>query len=270
MDEGDRLTVSFTPENPSPARSSDPARVHITGSTRLLPDKYRDKKSNVVVSKAPEWTKGFEPIELDNGVTVLGYRNVEAVRRGKAFRSEVALKAPGKLPRRWETQVVGVQRNGDAGFTWRHPIADGAAIPEIWEEGDIVIDKTLARPQKKPAGVYDLYWVMENLANKDRAKPVTPIAGAPTKKSLEGAIPMGEIHILDKGIPKTPAGVAWDGKLPEKVTKKPDGSVEIEDNTWIYITAGATGLVVLIVIVVVVIVRRKRRNGEPAGEQDAS
>ncbi len=249
--DGDTLVFSFSPETPPTPPTLKPKNIHKTGQTRKLPPELRSRKTNVVFDTPPKWTEGFDPIPLDNGVTIIGVRSSEAVRSRRAFTSEVALKVPGPFKNaRWEATIKGVQRSGNETFVWRHPIADGGWLPYIWEPGQIVVDRTLVRAKTVPKGTYDLYWRFENLSRRTHAAPVNKAQG-----DSDGFVHIGEILITNKNIPSGPAGVSWDGKLPPKGEVHPQ--MESSVPLWPFFAGGGV-LLLIIISVVVVIVRKKR------------
>ena len=249
--EGDTLVFSFSPDPPPEPPTSKPEKIHKTGQTRKLSQELRSRKTNVVFDAPPEWTKGFDAIPLNNGVTIIGARNSEAVWPRRAFTAEIALKVPGPLKKdHWEASIKGVQRGGEETFVWRHPIADGGWLPYIWESGQIVVDRTLVRPKTVGEGTYDLYWRFENLSKRTHAAPINKTQG-----DTEGFVRIGEILITKENIPSGPAGVSWDGKLPPKGEVHPQ--MEPGVPLWPFLAGGGTVLLIII-IVVVVIVRKKR------------
>ena len=214
--DGDALTVRFDPDPPPPERAADPALIHRAGTTRPLPAALRDRPSSVVRDAPPQWTWTSRPIRLERGVTVLGARAPEAVRPRRGFLVEVALQVAGPLTDgRWVGVVAGERRGGGGRFRWRHPLADGAWIPDTWRPGQIGIDQTLVRPPKVKPGTYDLFWTLGTFDGRAVARPLDPADG-----DRRGRIPIGALQVLTKGIPNTPAGVAWDGKVPAELRTK--------------------------------------------------
>lgn len=217
--EGSTVVVELPPPGQKETVPSRPPRerIHKTGQTRRLPDHLRQRKSNVVLEKPPEWTAGFTPIPLSNGAVILGARHSEGARPKRAFVSEVVLRAPGPLKQtRWEAFVQARDANGKPVFTWMHPIADGSWDPSIWEKDEVGVDRSLVRPAiAPPEGIYDLFWRMEELEKHIPAKPVDPTQG-----DKDGWVDIGKILIANKGVPAGPAGVAWDGKLSEKTRER--------------------------------------------------
>lgn len=207
--EGDALVAQLTPESRSTQKRTNPKRIHRAGITRRLPGPLRERKSDVVLDIAPAWARGFDPVELDNEVRILGARSSDAVRPGNGFKAEIALLAPGSLKgARWEASIKGLRRGGGGRFTWRHPIADGAWVPEIWKKGEIIIDRTLVRYKSVREGLYDLFYRMENLSNRTVARPQDRSRG-----DDDNFVLIGKIQMAMKGIPRGPAGVLWSGRL---------------------------------------------------------
>lgn len=255
-EQGDALTLAFAPDEPPPERQADPPDVHETGQTRKLPDEYRNRVSNVVLDRLPDWAADFDRVKLDNGIEIVGARNSQAVWPRRAFTAEIALEVPGPLKgSRYEARIRGVQRDGEGKFDWGHPIADGAWVPQIWRPGQIVVDRTLVRPARVEEGVYDLYWRFEDLGRRRSAKPVDRSRG-----DEDGFVKIGEILITSEDIPSGPAGVAWHGNLPQKTEPVVEEGIEVErpgPPPWLWaVIAGA----VLALALVVYTVRSRRRR----------
>jgi len=260
--EGKTLVLRLQPEARPHPRKSDPEKVYAAGSSRALPEPFRSRKTDVVLEAPPEWAADFADVALDNGVVILGGRSSDAVRPRNAFVAEIALEVPGVLEGgRWEATLKAVQRDGAARFVWSHPIADGTWITPLWQEGQIVVDRTLVRSTGSEAGVYDLSWRIENLKTRKFARPVDA-----SKGDEDGFVRVGEIELRRKGIPDGPAGVAWDGWLPkskefdaEKFKKALDADRVLSPLAIAGIAAGAA-LVLAAAIFLVVRVRRRRRD----------
>jgi poly-gamma-glutamate capsule biosynthesis protein CapA/YwtB (metallophosphatase superfamily) len=256
--QGDSLTISFEPDTPAPSRKSDPPQLLETGQTRPVPEEIRNRKSNVVFDEPPEWTAGFDPVELEGGVVVLGARHSEAAWPTRGFSAEIALKVPGPFTGgRWEGTVMGEQRDGEGRFVYPHPIADGGWVPEIWKAGQIVVDHTLVRPTEVDEGIYDLYWRFENRMRRKVAKPVDPSKGRP-----DGFVKIGEFTVTTEGIPSGAAGVAWHGLLPKEAEPVVNDGIEVESPLprWVIGLAVGGAFVLVLAVVLVIRSRRKRRS----------
>ncbi len=200
-EEDGRLVLEFTPETPRPAPTAPPPRAHRTGTTRTLPAELRVPPEGIVLDRPPEWCASDPSEVIEPGVRVLCARTAEAVRVRAGFVTDVVVEVVSPPPEgRWEAEVRGTRRGGKERFSWVHPFADGAWIPEKWEVGQILVERSLARPPKLEPGTWDLTWRMVNFAA--RGKPVST------------EIPIGTIEVLKSGVPKGPAGASWDGKLP--------------------------------------------------------
>lgn len=252
------LVLKFQPETPALQRSDMPERFHLSNSTTPLPDNIRHRKTNVVLDEVPQWCKDFSPIVLKNGVTVLGALSSEAVRPGRGFVAEVALRAPGKLHPNWESYIIGKRRDGGDKFEWYHPIADASWNPSLWEEGQIVIDRDFVRPQKgRKVGVYDLYWGMNEMPGRRPVELKDPSQGV---EGFPGMIHIGEIQIMDKGIPLSAAGVAWDGRLPIDDSKQ-NGSKTLTDiNLTLLWSAAGIGFLCILLFFFAFLRRRRHRK----------
>jgi hypothetical protein len=209
----DRMTVELMPDKRSERPITSPDKIHKSGSTRRLPDSYRGG-SEAILESRPEWAKGYEPIELEGGIEVLGARNSEAARPRSAFRADVVIRVGGPLKGSWRAITLGKRRDGDEYFLHRHPFADGAWPVTLWKEGQLLVDRTLVRPEPVPPGVYDLYWGMENISTRERIKPTDPRI-----RVHEGLVPVGMIQVLEKEVPWGPAGLSWNGMLPPGIER---------------------------------------------------
>jgi poly-gamma-glutamate capsule biosynthesis protein CapA/YwtB (metallophosphatase superfamily) len=205
--EGSTLVARFSPP-PCAAPLEPPPRAHLAGSTRRLPDDLR-RQTDVVLERLPSWAAGFEPRELSHGITVLGARNAQAARPRAAFTAEVLVRVGGPLEGNWRAMIAGVRRGGDRSFVDYHPFAGGAWPVPRWEAGQLLVDRTLVRPPRMPAGIYDLFWGMERVGTDERTGPLQTRA-----RHHRQMVPFGVYQVLKHGIPSTPAGMAWHGRLP--------------------------------------------------------
>jgi len=259
--DGKTLVLRLAPGGSSNPRKSDPDRVHVSNTTRLLPEPFRSRKTEGIVLEAPpDWAVDFADVALDNGVVVLGARSSDAVRPKLAFMAEVAMKVTGPLEGGgWIAVVKGALRGGEESFTWSHPIADGGWVPAVWEKGQIVVDRTLVRSALKEEGMYDLFWRLENPAAKERTRPVDAKQG-----DGDGFVRIGEIEVRKKGIPDGPAGVAWDGwlaKSKEFDPEKFENALMADEVLSPLAMAGiAAGAALIIAVVVFLVVRSRRRR----------
>jgi poly-gamma-glutamate capsule biosynthesis protein CapA/YwtB (metallophosphatase superfamily) len=261
--EGKTLVLRLPPGDGPKPRKSDPEKVHVSNTTRRLPDAYRARKTeDVVLDAPPEWAADFADVNLDNGVVVLGARSSDAVRPKLAFMAEVALAVPGPLDGGgWIAVLKGSVRGGEESFTWSHPIADGGWVPAVWEKGQIVVDRTLVRAALKEEGVYDLYWRLENHTTRKKARPIDARQG-----DGDGFVRIGEIEVKKKGIPDGPAGVAWDGWLPKSKEFDREKFEEAMEESAVLppeAIAGIAGGAVLVLAVGAFLVVRRRRRVSP-------
>ncbi len=209
--QGDILTLKINPPPRRKKRNKVPSRLYYPRITRRLAQSFREKKTNVVFDEAPEWTAGFDPIELTHGVTVTGAKTAEAVRPRCAFIAEVALRVSGPLDGRWVAAIKGVGRTGKDTFVWDHPVADGGWLANLWQKDQIVVDRTLVRPPRMPEGLYELYW---RLVNRDDGSVLRALDTESTDE--DGYVRIGEILITTEGIPDGPAGLSWNGVLSDR------------------------------------------------------
>lgn len=219
--DGDVLTLKFSPNTPSKPRVEIPKKLHITGTTRRLPEEFRNRKTDIVLGTPPKWTKGKTPVELKNGIRVLGARTPGKVWPNYAFAAEIALEVPDEITiGSWLGFLKGVSRDGKREFLWAHPIADSGWDPSLWRKGQIVIDRTLARPRtvwvrprgkKLTEGVYDLYWGFGPLEHRDAEEDLVLVKN-PRPKDKRDYVHIGTIHMTKENVPEGAAGVAW-GRL---------------------------------------------------------
>ncbi len=187
-----------------PAPRQPPEEIEESGRTRSLPLPMQERRPGVVLDVPPTWTDGFVPVRLTKGVTVLGARIPEATAPGTGFLVEVALSAGGPLRHGWHGIIVARRERDGAEITLRHPIADGAWTPDRWQSGQVVIDRTLARPPRfLRQGTWKLFWGMENHRSRKRLR-LTARAG-------ESLVPIGEIEVYWLAAPYRPSGLGWDG-----------------------------------------------------------
>ena len=240
--EGDVLHVALSPETEHEAPTAPPDAVHIPGQTRRLPAELRDRQpAGIVLDAPPDWCEG-EPVDAGNGVRILCARTSQAVRPKRAFVADVVLEVSGPLTGRWEGVIRGRRRDGTEGFMWMHPIADGAWIPDKWEARQIVVDRTLVRPDKVPPGTYDLTWALVDVDNHGMEARRRSATLDPSER------PIGSIQVRRRGIPSGAAGVAWDGLLPDGEGAPPPESVPTSASTAqsVLLALGAVGLLVVL------------------------
>jgi hypothetical protein len=221
--DGDALTLSFSPETPATKRTEDPELLHRTGTTRPLPEEIRSRKTSIVLDAPPKWTKGMVPVELENGIRVLGARVPSQVRPNYAFAAEIALQVPDEITiGSWLGFLKAVSRKDKRTFLWAHPIADGGWDPSLWREGQIVVDRTLARPRgvwiyprhaKLTEGMYDLYWGFGPLEHRDAEQDLVPVKN-PRPRDKVDYVHIGTIY-MTKRAPDGPAGITW-GRFTEE------------------------------------------------------
>jgi hypothetical protein len=182
-----------------------------TARTITLPEKFRKRNADVVLEEPPAWARGFDPVNLERGVKLIGARTPDAVWPRTAFTADVALAVSGPLDGRWIPSIKGVRPGATEQFIWQHPFADGGWLPNLWEKGQIVVDRTLVRPPRLPEATYELYWRLENRTDNSVLRPLGSQA-----VDTDGYVHIGQIIVTTKGIPRGPAGLSWDGRLPRK------------------------------------------------------
>ncbi len=184
-----------------------PEKYHITNTTRAVPEKYKNLKSNVELDSSPSWATMTVPVKLEHGIEIIGVKTVETVHAGSAFLLEVALKVGGPLEGRWEAVVYVTRKDGTDGFVYEHPVSHGATEPKHWTKGQIVLDKIVVRARKtvKP-GEYDVHWTMLNRVTNDRLGVLT---GKPGREIFSKISTI----IVKKGeVSRLASGIEWDGK----------------------------------------------------------
>ncbi|NOZ86423.1 MAG: CapA family protein [Deltaproteobacteria bacterium] len=250
------LTLALRGGNKAVSGITDPKEIHIAGTTRRLPDKFRKRYAADVVPRSPlPWIKGKTPVDIGHGITVLGWTGSEAARPGRAFVHQVAIKVSMPIGGGWFSRLEGKQRNGKGAFHLWYPFADGAYLPNLWKPGQVVVDRTLARPPVLPPGLYDLYWGLQGSGSARipdrRMYPSTP----------GNLLPVGSMRIMARGIPKGPAGVSWNGKLPERFKKHQKRSSSKKGEVSGAGLAWGLSIAALVVIAVVGLIVFKHRKG---------
>ena len=199
------LVIALWPPERGPARRGEPGKVHISGSTEAVPERFVKRRSNVFLEQAPDYTRGFSRVALQQGADVIGAKSVDVVRSGSGFVVEVALEVREQMKGRWDGVVIARKRGGEGEHVYPHPIAHGAADPARWSKGDIVIDRVCVRQiEAFEPGTYDLYWAMRDRDSRDW-----------NYAQAEGARPrpleIGSILVEAEGVPRHAAGIDWDG-----------------------------------------------------------
>jgi len=206
--DGDIYVVNLKPDPPPPAPRKKPVEVYKSGSTRPLNAAVRNRPDDVRVKSVPAWAEGFRPVKMDIGITVLGARNPIAVYPGRGFVSEVVIRVDGPLKGEWNPRTEVRKPGTNKGFSHAHCFGEGTWLPKFWKKGDFLIDRTFVRPPGKyrETGLFEIYWGIREMRSR-RFGIITSPAQFKGNKRLK----TGEILLTKKGVPKGPAGVAWDG-----------------------------------------------------------
>ena len=176
-------------------RLKTPAVIHETAQTKPLPDAARNRITVMIVpERLPAWVNG-DPVELTRGIKLLGTRYPETIPAGRSFEVEVALQVPGPLVPGWEALLIGRSEEGEK-FNWLHPVADGAWIPEQWQPGQVVIDRTSIRNAPVVPGTYDLFWTLGDLKGEWVTVEKQPEKKR-GKKPIDIAIPIGSMRVVE-------------------------------------------------------------------------
>ncbi|MCK5479871.1 MAG: hypothetical protein KAJ06_01950, partial [Gammaproteobacteria bacterium] len=194
----DNGTLAVQLDSPATARRlKTPAVIHETAQTKPLPDAARNRvPAAIVPARLPGWVKG-DPVELSHGISLLGTRYPATIRAGRSFEVEVALQVAGPLVPNREALLIGRSGHGEK-FNWLHPVADGAWIPEQWQPGQVVIDRTSVRSTPVVPGTYDLYWTLGDLDLKSEwVTSVKQSGKVRGKKPMDIAVPIGSIRVIE-------------------------------------------------------------------------
>lgn len=187
------LKLELSPGKTLNSRVTTPNRLFDSNQTTRLQDIYRQRKTNVVFDEPPYPGKGFNPVKIESGITMIDAKLPSAVKPRHGFKAEVILKVSKPLKGPWKGCIKARKSDNTDGFIWRYPFSDGGWLPCLWEEGQIVIDRTLVRPPLVTEGVYELYWRLENSEAQTYLKPIDK-----EYQNDEGLIPIGKILVTSK------------------------------------------------------------------------
>ena len=178
--------------------------AHVSNTTITVPRKWTTGKANVVLNELPVWAKGYKPIELKQGIKIVGARNAKNVHVRSGFKMEVLLDVSHPLKGQWEVVTTGTNTETGEEFLYDHPLANGATDPKYFEEGKYFLDVTSVRGAKKVSpGTYKLFWHLRNRSTYDVIFPV----------DKEEPALVGTINILQGGISNLASGIDWSGEL---------------------------------------------------------
>ncbi len=175
------------------SRVATPGKLFDSNRTTRLQDIYRQRKTNVVSDKSPYPDKHFKAVKMDSGITIIATRLPLTAKLRHGFKAEVVLKVSQPLKGHWRGCIKARKLDDTDGFIWRYPFSDGAWLPCLWEEGQIVIDKTLVRPPLVTEGVYELYWRLENSEDQTYLRPVDE-----GDQHKEGFVRIGKILVTTR------------------------------------------------------------------------
>ena len=207
--DGEELVLTFAFNGQRAAHVAEPEEIHRAGSTRPVPERFTSLEDVTVVEERPEFAQGFEPIDLDGGLRIIGASTPEVVHVRSGFRAEVAIEVTRSLGRGpWEAEILAVHDNGRDRFVYRHPVSNGGTVPSRWRPGQIVIDRTCVRRRSsRPTGRYDLFWTLRNRRSR-RTLEVYPDSD-PQHLDLAR---IGSIEVRDD-VNRRASGIDWEGDL---------------------------------------------------------
>lgn len=225
--DGESLVTTFRPPTKRRAEPTPPADFIVAGSTKRLPRAIREQRDWVEVDEPPAYAEGFEPIKMAVGVDIIGVKAVEAAYPGACFMVEVALRVREKMTGRWDGVIAAKAPGRDEpSITYYHPISNGGTDPELWEVGQVVLDRTCVRNRGGvPSGRHDLYWAWRDRLN-DRIVHTMPASGEEEGPPAK----IGSI-LFTRSVNRLAAGVDWDGMLDEagQNGERRDGPTRAED-----------------------------------------
>lgn len=199
---------------PSPMRKLagllSPASISL-GEPPQLPANLRNLKSNLVYATMPAIDGSWSaPVTVNANLEILGARFASPVRPGRGFICEIYFRAAAPaMPSRVEARIVGLTPDGQEGFAYTHPVAEGIHPPARWRHDEIICDRIVVRPVKAmAAGIYKLCWSLVDLAKGD-AMPIE----STHERLLNGQIYIGDLVVSDTA-PNGVAGVAAPLRLP--------------------------------------------------------
>lgn len=189
--DGDILRLELSPDKTLNPGVAVPKKLFDTNRTTKLKDTYRLRKTNVVFDEPPYPDKDFVPVQMDSGITIIGTKLPTTVKPRHGFKAEVILKVSKPLQGRWTGCIKAIKLDNADGFIWRYPFSDGGWLPNLWEQGQIVVDKTLVRPPVVTDGEYELYWRLQNSRDQTYIKSIDQ-----DHQHSEGFIQIGKILVV--------------------------------------------------------------------------
>lgn len=151
----------------------------------------------------PEFSLG-KALDFGDGLTVLGARCVSEVRTGYGFLVEVYFRLRDCKGRNWRASLWAKERVTGADFLYRHPIAEGAWLPDPPPDDRIACDRLIVRPPRRPTpGTYDLYWALVDVATNRIWRPAEKIPCA-----ADNRVHVGVIRFTDSAPPRVGGLVA--------------------------------------------------------------
>lgn len=196
------LEIPLYPSGVKHSLENKPDKYYRSNRTITMPAELKEKQSNVVLCKAPAWAQEFGSVELEQGVTVIGWRAPKSVCSRGSFAMEVVIKTSEALHGNWVAHIKGTSETSS--FLWKHPIADGAHLASQWKHNQIVVDRTLVRIPEIDSGVYRLCW---GLINHD---DMTVLKRKNAGDLSDGFVSLGEIKIVDHSRSHGMSNLIWE------------------------------------------------------------
>lgn len=152
----------------------------------------------------------FQPIDFQNGLTLLGYQGVESFRTGSGYLAKLAFKVEHPINSNLEIEIHGISNYGSS-FKERHPVSHGIHNSRYWVPGQVVVDETFVRvPRRVQPGLYE---VSVGFYDTESGQLV------PTM-SKNNVAQVAKTYVLPEFISNRASGLDWDGKLTDIIKKK--------------------------------------------------
>ncbi|WP_045222886.1 GlcNAc-transferase family protein [Desulfonatronum thioautotrophicum] len=184
----DTLNLRLYPAGASPRRQ-DPYKTFERNKVRPLPHTQRAlDDANIFYTTPPEFLPD-KALNFGDELTIFGARCVSQVRTGYGFLVEVYFRLRDSKGRNWRAALWAKERGTGSNFLYRHPIAEGAWLPDSPPDNRIACDRFIVRPPRSPTpGIYDLYWALVDVATSKIWKPAEKVPYTPDSPVHVGVI----------------------------------------------------------------------------------
>lgn len=212
--EGKALIIPLKKENKKNRKTCVEKDAALMKESALIRygNQWRRLKSVAVGLLQPSQCRNFKPVSFQNGSVLYGAVVAKNVRVGSGFLIRVGLRNVRPLQGRYEVHVRGVCQLYGSIFDAYHPFANGLYGPEVWQEGENVIDETFIRPPRKiKPGLYKLFWGLKEVD----ARRYVPFADGSDLAAIAE-----QVAILPFGVSGYASGVDWNGEISDGQRKR--------------------------------------------------